>query len=45
VDTVTNGSTTVYSANYDADGNMMTRNGSPITWTVDDVQKMEGVES
>ena len=35
VDTVTNTSGTVYSASYDADGNMLTRNGSPITWTVD----------
>ncbi len=38
VDTVTNASgTTVYSASYDADGNMVTRNGSPITWTVDNL--------
>ncbi|MHB8406251.1 MAG: RHS repeat-associated core domain-containing protein, partial [Gammaproteobacteria bacterium] len=38
VDTVTNSSgTTVYSASYDADGNMVTRNGSPITWTVDNL--------
>ncbi|HVA55140.1 MAG TPA: hypothetical protein VNI53_04980 [Gammaproteobacteria bacterium] len=36
--TVTNASGTVYSASYDTNGNMLTRNGSPITWTVDDVQ-------
>ena len=35
---MTNDSTTVYSASYDGDDDMTTRNGSPITWTVDDVQ-------
>ncbi|MGB9428687.1 MAG: hypothetical protein WCC11_02235 [Gammaproteobacteria bacterium] len=38
VDSVTNSSgITVYSASYDADGNMITRNGSPLTWTVDNL--------
>ena len=33
VDTVTSGGSTLYSAGYDADGNMTSRNGYPITWT------------
>ena len=37
VDTVTSGGSTMYSASYDADGNMATRNGYPITWTVDNL--------
>jgi len=37
VASVTNGSTTVYSASYDADGNMTMRNGYPITWTTDNL--------
>ena len=38
VDTIQNSSgTTVYSASYDADGDMTTRNGYPITWTVDNL--------
>jgi len=32
----------VYSASYDADGNMVTRNGSPITWTVDNLPESIG---
>ncbi len=38
VDSVTSGGSTVYRASYDVDGNMTSRNGSPIIWTVDDVQ-------
>ncbi|MDE2461638.1 MAG: hypothetical protein KGL98_10370 [Gammaproteobacteria bacterium] len=38
VDTVKNSSgTTLYSASYDADGNMTTRNGYALTWTVDNL--------
>ncbi len=38
VDSIVNSSgTTVYSAAYDADGDMTTRNGYPITWTVDNL--------
>ena len=38
VDSIQNSSgTTVYSASYDADGNMLTRNGSPLTWTADNL--------
>ena len=33
VDTVTSGGSTLYSASYDADGNMTTRNGYQIQWT------------
>ena len=32
-----NSSGTIYSASYDADGDMTSRNGSPITWTVDNL--------
>ncbi len=37
VDTVTSGGSTLYSASYDADGDMTARNGYPITWTVDNL--------
>lgn len=37
VDTVTNVNGGTYSASYDADGNMTSRNGYPITWTVDNL--------
>ena len=37
VDTVTDSSGTIYSASYDADGNMTSRNGYQITWTVDNL--------
>lgn len=37
VDSVTDSSGTIYSASYDADGNMTSRNGYQIQWTVDNL--------